>query len=175
MLHARTWLEQHELMSQAIFVVSSAAWKSADILAQMERPVVISGDLWSVETHPVTEVVAKTFAPLAFAEAGVEFAISSQEGRMGPDKLSYQAAMCVREGVSREIALASVTTRPAKFWGLEAEVGDFQIGADGTFVVFDRDPLHAQAKVLEVYIRGDKVYSRSEDKRLKRLEEGTNE
>ena len=174
-MHARAWLGQHELTPKAVFVVSSAAWKSADILAQMGRPVVISGDLWSVETHPITEVVTKTFAPLVFAEAGVEFAISSQEGRMGPDRLAYQAAMCVREGVSREIALASVTTNPAKFWGLEAEVGDFQVGADGTFVVFDRDPLHAQAKVIEVYIRGDKVYDRSEDKRLRRLEEGTNE
>ena len=172
-MHARTWLTDHSLMGHAVFVVRSAAHKASATLGEMGRPVVITGDLWHVETNPVTRKLNKTFAPLAFYNAGIEFAISSEEGRMGPDRLAYQAAMCVREGVPREAALASVTTNPASFWGMSEELGDFNEGADGTFVVFDRDPLHAQSKVLEVYIRGDKVYDRKEDTRLKRLEEGT--
>ncbi|MGB0952318.1 MAG: amidohydrolase family protein [Planctomycetota bacterium] len=169
---ANSWLGEYDLLGNSIMVVSSAAWKAADQLAAMGRPVVISGDLWHVERDPVSWKEIRTFAPSALNDAGVEFAIGSVEGRMGPDRLAYQAAMCIREGVSRDVALASVTSRPAKFWGLENDLGDFQEGADGTFVVFDRDPLAADAHVLEVWIRGVKSYDRSEDQRLQRLEEG---
>jgi imidazolonepropionase-like amidohydrolase len=172
-MHAKTWLNAHGLLEKTVFVINSSAYQAADMLAAMGRPVVISGDLWHVQTNPITEVTHKTFAPLVLHEAGVNFAISSQEGRMGPDRLAYQAAMCIREGVPREAALRSVTTNPAEFWGMSDELGDFIEGADGTFVVFDREPLHAQAKVLEVYIRGDKVYDRKDDTRLQRLQEGT--
>jgi imidazolonepropionase-like amidohydrolase len=172
-MHAQTWLTAHGLLDNTVFVVRSSAHKAASLLAEMERPVVISGDLWHVQTNPITEIQTKTFAPLVLHEAGVKFAISSEEGRMGPDRLAYQAAMCMREGVPREAALAAVTTNPVDFWGLSDELGDFNLGADGTFVVFDREPLHAQAKVLEVYIRGDKVYDRKDDTRLQRLQEGT--
>ncbi|MBC8370980.1 MAG: amidohydrolase family protein [Planctomycetes bacterium] len=172
-MHAQTWLNDNGLLDGAVFVVNASAHKGADMLASMGRPVVISGDMWHVETNPITEVTTKTFAPLVLHEAGVKFAISSQEGRMGPDRLAYQASMCIREGVPRAAALAAVTTNPADFWGMSSEIGDFNEGADGTFVVFDRDPLHAQAQVLEVYIRGDKVYDRKDDTRLQRLQEGT--
>ncbi|MFT7516700.1 MAG: imidazolonepropionase-like amidohydrolase [Myxococcota bacterium] len=171
-MHADTWLSSHSLLDNTVFVVTAAAHKAADALAALGRPVVISGDLWHVQTDPITEIKTKTFAPLVMHEAGIAFAISSQEGRMGPDRLAYQAAMCIREGVPREVALRSVTTNPAEFWGMATELGDFVEGADGTFVVFDRDPLHAQSQVLEVYIRGDKVYDHNEDTRLKRLQEG---
>lgn len=168
----QSWLTNHDLTENAVLVVSSSAWKASAQLAEMGRPVVLSGDLWHVERDPVTYKEVRTFAPAKFAEAGVAFALSSVEGRMGPDRLSYQAAMCIREGVSREVALASVTTNPAKFWGLENDLGDFKEGADGTFVVFNGDPLAASTHVLEVWIRGTKRYDRSEDVRLKRLEEG---
>ena len=168
----QAWLAEHNLLDSAVLVVSSSAWKASAQLAEMGRPVVLSGDLWHIERDPVTYKEVRTFAPAKFAEAGVAFALSSVEGRMGPDRLSYQAAMCIREGVSREVALASVTTNPAKFWGLENDLGDFKEGADGTFVVFSGDPLAAGSQVLQVWIRGEKRYDRSEDARLKRLEEG---
>jgi len=169
---AQNWLTEYGMLDNAVLVVTSAAWKASAQLAEMGRPVVISGDLWHVERDPVTYKEIRTFAPAKFEEAGIAFAISSVEGRMGPDRLSYQAAMCIREGVSRQVALAAVTTNPAKFWGLEDDLGDFKQGADGTFVVFDGDPLAISTHVLEVWIRGVKSYDRSEDARLKRLEEG---
>ncbi len=170
--HAHAWLEEHKLLANTVFEVSAAGWKAAAELAEMGRPVVLRGDLWHVERDPLTWKEIRTFAPKVFADAGVEFALSSVEGRMGPNRLSYQAAMCVREGVAPEIAYAAVTSRPAKFWGLAEEMGDFQVGADGTFIVLDGDPLRLDAHVLEVWVRGVQVYDRSQDERLQRLEEG---
>ena len=171
-MHANNWLNEYNLLGNAVIVITSNAWKAADLLAEMGRPVVIDGDLWHIEREPVSWKEIKTFAPTKLHEAGVTFAISSVSNRMGPDRLAYQAAMCVREGLPRSVALAAVTTVPATLWGLETDLGEFKADADGTFVVFDKDPLASDAHVLEVWIRGVKSYDRSEDIRLQRLEEG---
>ena len=171
-MHANTWLTEHNLLDNAVIVITASAWKAADLLAEMGRPVVIVGDLWHVENDPVTWKEIKTFAPTKLHAAGVPFAISSVPNRMGPDRLAYQAAMCVREGLPRSVALAAVTTNPAHLWGLDSDLGDFKENADGTFVVFDKDPLAMDAHVLQVWIRGVKSYDRTEDQRLQRLEEG---
>ena len=169
---ARTWLEEHGLSENSVLVITSAAWKASSILAEMGRPVVLSGDLWHVERDPSTWKEIKTFAPTSLHEAGVQFAISSISNRMGPNRLAYQASMCMREGLPRTVALAAITTMPAQMWGLGDDLGDFKEGADGTFVVFDKDPLATDAHVQEVWIRGTQSYDRSEDIRLERLEEG---
>jgi len=171
-MHANTWLTEHNLLANSILVITASAWKAADLLAEMGCPVVIDGDLWHLERDPVSWKEIKTFAPAKLHAAGIQFAISSVSGRMGPDRLAYQAALCVREGLPREVALAAVTTTPAHLWGLDSELGDFKENADGTFVVFDKDPLATDAHVLEVWIRGVKSYDRTEDQRLQRLEEG---
>jgi imidazolonepropionase-like amidohydrolase len=171
-MHADSWLRDHGLLENAVLVVRAGAWKAADLLAEMGRPVVIDGDLWHVERDPVSWKEIKTFAPVKLHAAGVTFAISSVPNRMGPDRLAYQAAMCVREGLPRSVALATVTTNPAMLWGLGDDLGEFQEDADGTFVVFDKDPLATDAHVLEVWIRGIKTYDRTQDQRLQRLEEG---
>lgn len=170
--HTKEWLEQTGLTENAVLVVSSEAWKAADMLAEMGRPVVISGDLWHVERDPVSWKEQRTFAPLSLHEAGVSFALSSVPGRMGPDRLAYQASLCIREGVPRQVALASVTSNPAMFWGLEEEIGGFMPGAEGNFVIFDGDPLDATSRVLEVWLHGSQAYDRATDRRLERLEEG---
>ncbi|MCP4771544.1 MAG: hypothetical protein GY879_09060 [Planctomycetes bacterium] len=171
-MHANKWLTDYNLLGNSVLVITANAWKAADLLAEMGRPVVIDGDLWHVERDPVSWKEIKTFAPTKLHEAGVTFAISSVSNRMGPDRLAYQASMCVREGLPRNVALAAVTSVPASLWGLDSDLGEFKADADGTFVVFDKDPLATDAHVLEVWIRGVKSYDRSEDIRLQRLEEG---
>ncbi len=171
-MHAKQWLEEKNLLADTVFVVSSAAWKAADLLAGAGLGVVIDGDPWHVERDPITWKEVRTFAPLKFHEAGIPFALGSDPGRVGPDRLGYQAALCVREGLPRAAALAAVAATPAKFWGLEARLGRFEPGADGTFLILDGDPLGAETHVLEAWIRGEKAYDRTQDKRLQRLLEG---
>lgn len=134
--------------------------------------VVLDGDPWHVERDPVTWKEVRTFAPAKFHEAGIAFALSSDPGRVGPDRLGYQAALCIREGLPRAAALAAVTSTPAMLWGMQKRLASFEAGADGTFLVLDGDPLGAGTHVLEVYVRGEKVYDRATDARLQRLLEG---
>jgi imidazolonepropionase-like amidohydrolase len=169
---AKEWLEERKLLERTVFVVTSAAWKAADLLAGAGLGVVLDGDLWHVERDPVTWKEVRTFAPAKFHEAGVPFALSSDPGRVGPDRLGFQAALCLREGLPRAAAFAAVTATPARLWGMEARLGHFGSGADGTFLLLSGDPLAADAQVLEGWVRGVKIYDRATDKRLQRLLEG---
>ena len=171
-VHGKSWLESRGLLGQAVFVVTASAHKAADVLAEAGRPVVLQGGLYHTETDPVTRKESETFAPKVFADAGITFAISAQEGRLGPNRLGYQAATCVREGMSESQALALVTSAPAECWGLGDRLGKLKSGADGTFVVLSDGPFAAESKVLEVWIRGEKAYDRENDERLQRLVEG---
>ena len=94
---------------------------------------------------------------------------------MGPDRLGYQAALCMREGMSRADAMALVTANPAKLWGMEGQVGTLVEGALGNFTLMSGDPLAADSQVLHVFVRGNHVYDRSKDERLQRLLEGRNQ
>ena len=170
----RAWAEEHGLLDQVVMVVSSATWKVADMLADLGRPVVLdaSSGLWHVERDPVSWEEVRTFAPKAFHDAGVSFSITSNEGRLGPDRLGYQAATCVREGVPREAALAAVTSRPAEAWGAADRLGKLAPGYEGNVVVLDGDPLDIGSTVLKVWVQGREVYDRAKDARLERLLEG---
>ncbi|KAA3604928.1 MAG: hypothetical protein DWQ01_20200 [Planctomycetota bacterium] len=175
-VHARDWLQQHGLIEKTVLVVSPSTWKAVDVLKEMARPVVLlpsgTGNLFHVERDPVTYREKRTFVPKVFAEAGLTFSLTAASGSMGPDRLAYQAATCVREGLSRQVALNAVTKNPAAAWGMADRLGRLAEGADGTFTVLDGDPLDVRTKVLEVWVRGKKVYSRDEDLRLQRLLEG---
>ncbi len=170
--NAKAWLAERKLLAQTVFVVTSAAWKAADLLEGAGLGVVLDGDPWHTERDPVTWKEVRTFAPAKFLEHHVLFALSSDPGRVGPDRLGYQAALCVREGLPRGDALAAVTSTPAKFWGLEKRLATFEAGADGSFLIMSGDPLAADSLVLEGWIRGVKAYDRATDKRLQRLLEG---
>ena len=170
--HGRHWAEELGLLDQVVFVVTPSAWKAADILKSSGQPVALTGGLWHVENDPITWEEVRTFVPTILHEAGIPFSIASDKSRMGPDKLGYQAAVCVREGIPRATALAAVTTVPALLWGMEDRSGALKVGADGNFVLMDGDPLDIGAKVLQVWLRGVKAYDRESDERLQRMLEG---
>lgn len=172
---AKDWLAERGLLANTVFVIESAAWKAADLLAGAGHGVVLLGDLWHVERDPVSWKEVRTFAPAKLHEAGVAFALTTDPRRTGPDRLSYQAALCLREGLPREVALGAVASVPAQLWGLEGRLGGFEPGMDGSFVLMDGDPLGAQSLVLEVWLRGVMAYDRTTDERLQRLREGRQE
>ncbi|HEX9793064.1 MAG TPA: amidohydrolase family protein [Planctomycetota bacterium] len=172
-VHANDWLSTHGLLARGVFLIDGDAWKASAVLAAAGRPVVLAGDLWHVERDPVTWKEIKTFVPKVLADAGIAFSLTPQGGLMDADRLAYLGAVCVREGVPRATALAAVTSNPAAAWKLAASLGGIAAGADGTFAVLSGDPLDPNHKVLEVWLRGERIYERSTDERLQRLLEGT--
>jgi imidazolonepropionase-like amidohydrolase len=171
-MHGIRWVTEHGLLEQTVFVVEASAHRAASMLAETGRPVALTGGLFHLDVDPVTRKEERTFAPKVFADAGVTLTIGSEKGRMGPDRLAYQAATCVREGVGKSAALAMVTSNAGALWGMDGKIGVLAEGAIGNMVVLSGDPLSLQSKVLKVWVGGNEVYDRDNDERLQRLLEG---
>ena len=158
-------------LHRTTFVVSNSCWKAADELAATGRPVVLSGSLVATQRDYLTGEEKETFVPKVFADKGIEFALSSMNSTT--ESLWYQAALAIGHGLSREDALAAVTTTPAKMLGLSDRVGTIKPGADGSVVLYSGDPLSITSFVEHTVLDGEHIYDRSKDTRAQYLLDGT--
>ena len=95
----------------------------------------------------------------ALAESGVEVAFRGGLPQSAPDAMRITAALAVRHGMDPAAARRAITIAPAKAAGLSGRIGAVAPGKDADLVVFSRDPLRLDAVVLEVYVKGVRVYA----------------
>ncbi|MEZ5975814.1 MAG: amidohydrolase family protein [Planctomycetota bacterium] len=157
-------------LDQTVLVLGGGCYKAIDEIVEAKVPVVLSPRLVYTETDPITEEETQTFEAKVFLDRGVPFALASADS--GMESLWFQAALSVGQGLTREQALAAVTTAPARMIGLEGRVGVLKAGADANVVLFSGDPLSVRSQVEHVFVDGKQVYDRSKDPRLKHLFEG---
>lgn len=98
-------------------------------------------------------------APGILERHGVEFAICTDHPVVMEQYLLLSAALAVREGLSEEAALRSVTISAARAAGIEGRVGSIAPGKDADLVVFPGHPLDIRNKPQYVLIDGKIVYS----------------
>jgi hypothetical protein len=105
------------------------------------------------------------------SDAGVPVAIVpstkgvSLDGIVGRDimHLPVEVGFAIRGGLSEELALASITTVPARMMGISHRVGTLEVGKDCDLIVTDGDLLHYQTFVQYTVIDGDLVYDKEEE------------
>lgn len=158
-------------LARTTLVLNSSCWKAVDVIEEAGVPVVLSSNLVHTERDPLTGEEIETFVPGVFAAKGVAFALRS--GNASTESLWYQAGMSVGLGLTREQALAAVTTTPASMLGLGKRVGSLEVGKDGNVVLFSGDPLSVTSFVERVVIEGEEAYDRSKDVRMTHLLQGT--
>ncbi|MGE3174666.1 MAG: hypothetical protein AB7O97_18685 [Planctomycetota bacterium] len=91
--------------------------------------------------------------PAELERRGVPFAF------VGPaDQLRPAAALAVRHGCSRKVALAALTRTPAELCGSAAIHGALRRGCDADFAVFTGDPLDLGARLLATYVGGERLF-----------------
>ncbi|MHC4512646.1 MAG: amidohydrolase family protein, partial [Planctomycetota bacterium] len=78
-------------------------------------------------------------------------------------------ATAIRNGVSRDEALKTLTVVPAKILGLEDQVGTLEVGKRANLQILTGDPLQATSWVDKVLLDGELVYQRDKDARLQHL------
>ncbi|HVS08584.1 MAG TPA: amidohydrolase family protein [Planctomycetota bacterium] len=161
---------ENGFLARTTLVVSPVCWKAADEIAEAGVPIVIEGGLVHTERDPFTGKEIETFVPKVFQERGVRFALSASNSTS--ESLWYQAALATGLGLTREQALAAVTTVPAEILGLGKRVGSLEPGKDGNVLLFSGDPLSVSSWVERVILEGVEVYDRSKDVRMKHLLEG---
>ncbi|KAF8942248.1 hypothetical protein BGZ52_012737, partial [Haplosporangium bisporale] len=93
-------------------------------------------------------------APKILADAGIAVAMKSDHPVLNSQHLVYEAAMARHYGLSEKLALASVTTVPAKALGLDHRIGKIAVGMDADVVIWEKHPLALGSHPLQVYIDG---------------------
>ncbi len=168
--HAVRIAKDNGFFDRSVFVLGHASYKAVGEVKASGRPVVLDAQLVHRERDPLTGKLSETFVPKVFADAGVMFALQpNPNASLAERYLNYQASRCVRNGVSRQTALESITINPAKMLDLGDRLGSIEVGKVANVLVLTGDPLDFNTWVDEVYINGIRAYRRDDDVRLKQL------
>lgn len=90
------------------------------------------------------------------AERGVPFAIQT-DSSLGERSLAHEAMVAMRNGLSFDKALASVTLVPAQVLGINDTVGTLEPGKNADLVVWSGAPFDPTSSALMVFIDGNQV------------------
>ena len=101
-------------------------------------------------------------APALLEQAGLTVALNSDDWVTESRFLLRTAALAVRDGMSRDGALAALTINPARILDLGERIGSIEPGKDADLVVLSGEPFSVYTQVLETYIDGEKVFDRSD-------------
>jgi imidazolonepropionase-like amidohydrolase len=135
---------------------ATEAYLLADVIAERGIPCIV-GPLFS--TRSKVEVRNRSLATAGkLANAGVTVALTTDHPVVAIDFLVHQATFAVREGMSREDALRSITINPASILGFADRVGSLVAGKDGDVVIWSGDPLDVLQRAERVFISGHQVY-----------------
>ena len=140
----------------------SEAWKMADEIAAagVGSSIILvdapGGKLEAVELLPRN-------AP-AMEEAGALVAFHTDDYITDSRLFLRMAAMGVRAGMSRKVALEALTINGAKMMDLDGRIGSLEAGKDADFIILSGDPLSVYTDVEQTWIEGVKAFDRADEK-----------
>ncbi len=130
----------------------------ADWLVDVDYPIII-GPTFGEKTK--YELLYKSFeTPKVLFDKGIAFSIMTDAPELPIESLPMCAALAVKAGLPESEALKAISINPAITLGIADRVGSLEKGKDADIVIWDKNPLDIQAKVLKVYIDGNLVYDR---------------
>ena len=97
-------------------------------------------------------------APMAFAAAGIEFALCTDAPVVPQRLLPVIAGYLVGRGLDEKRALRAITITPARILGVDARVGSIRPGKDADLVFYDGHPFDLAARVRRVMVDGATVF-----------------
>lgn len=124
-------------------------------------PAIIGPALQGRSKYELRELSLKT--PAVLEQHGIEFALMTDHPVCPIYMLPIYAGISVREGLSLEGALKSITVNAAKICGSDSRVGRLKKGMDADIAVYDGNPLETFTKTLYTIIDGKIVYSRDKE------------
>lgn len=128
------------------------AVECADDLGGRQQPVVVGPYSFTSERRVL-------LGAAELAGKGIEVAFRGGFPQTPPDGLRLTAALAVRHGLDPAAARRALTVAPARVAGVADRIGMLTPGKEADLVVFSQDPLRLDAAVLEVYVKGVRVYA----------------
>ena len=141
------------------------AWRVADLL-KSRGIAVLAGGIHRLPDRRFEEYDEPETLPLKLYNAGIPFAIISEDESPHERNLPYQAARAAAFGLPKEVALRSITLSAAQIFGVADRVGSLEIGKDATLIVTTGDPLEIRSSVVLEFIQGKRVDLSSRHSRL---------
>ena len=127
----------------------------AELIAEKEIPTV-HGPAMRSGSWETREMSFKTAKVLH--DAGVKIAITSNATSQAIRLIPLIAALYVKNGLPRDVALKAITIDPAEILGVADRVGSIEKGKDADLRVLSGDPLDIKTKVEMVLIEGKVLY-----------------
>ncbi|TWT97304.1 amidohydrolase family protein [Neorhodopirellula pilleata] len=152
---------------------SGYEYQAIEELASRNRPVLLPIDFPkppSVNNDAsAREVDLRTMMHWHFApqnprivnDAGIEFCFTS-EGLDQVGSFLKNVRRAVAEGLPADVALAALTTRPARWLGVDEQLGSLRPGHLANLLITDGDLFAKDTKILETWVAGSR-YEHSPD------------
>jgi imidazolonepropionase-like amidohydrolase len=136
---------------------ATAGHKVADELAKRGIAATIGP---SITARVKVELKDRTYrTPALMHQAGVKLALITDHPFLPVSSLRIEAALAIREGLPRDVALKAITQTAAEIIGVSDRVGSIEQGKDADLVVFNGDPFAISTEVEHVFINGKTVFS----------------
>lgn len=137
---------QDEFGFTPILVGGEEAYKEKELLAERKYPIIL-------EATATGSINGEERSELCWNNAGILHEAGLKIAFSGGDLLE-QARFAVRHGLPEEVALAAITTTPARILGMEDRVGKIAVGCDADFVALNGAPLELTTSVRWVMVDG---------------------
>lgn len=134
----------------------------ADTIATAAVPVVC-GPIISTRSKPELRNQERWNAA-RLAENGVAVSICTDAPVIPAEMLATSAAICAKEGLATEKALAGITWEAAKIAGIQDRVGAIIPGLDADILVFDHNPLDLLERPAQIFLSGEALIEGSCEK-----------
>lgn len=125
-------------------------------LAKRSIPAVVGP---TMTNRSKVELKERTFDTLRILnEAGILLAITLDHPVIPAEQLPVVTALAVKAGLPYEDAIKAITLNPAKILGVDKDYGTIEVGKYADLVLWTKDPLDIQSRVLKVWIHGKLVH-----------------
>src|SRR5699024_6942529 len=98
--------------------------------------------------------------PAILEENKVRFAISAFSAK---DKFKENLRKAIERGLSKETALAALTTIPAEILGKQDELGSLKKGAYANFLITSGDLFEKESVLYENWVQGERMIIEDKD------------
>ncbi len=148
-----------------VLSISSHEWEMASRLADAGRPLIVSvafpekpdvkdaDEALEVSREEMRRYLDAAAGPARLNEAGVTFALSMR-GLKNPADFPKQMRQIIEAGLPEEVALAALTTVPARIMGIDRMVGTLESGKIANLVVADGPLFAEETKLRHVFVDG---------------------
>lgn len=135
-----------------VLVHCTEGYLIADILKEQDAKIITGPILCDRSKPELRQLTPKN--PGVLAKAGLHTAICTDHPVIPIQYLPLTAGICVKEGLSYDEAIRSLTRYPAEIAGIFDRVGSLTVGKDADIIVYSDDPLSVYAKPEMVFIDG---------------------